>query len=549
MCDTSSDVAMYHELTKHRPERYASGPMSLDWATQPYPFRRYKGSEAVELPLLKDDPGTDYLDMYRAGAVEPRQFTLENVAALLELSMGLSAWKSIEGSSWALRMNPSSGNLHPTETYLAIFSGEGLDVVAHSAGVFHYAPDKHTLEKRARIDGTLSAALKEHSNGDGLLLAFSSIPWREAWKYGERAYRYCNLDVGHAMAAVRFSAALLGWRAVLVSVTDRDMVKILGFDRTRWYECEQEMPDCILLIQPAKEEDRPRNIPKEVVAAFEGLRFTGEPNQLSPDHVRWEAIEEAISLTVKPVAEDAVVRYGSTPVLQGPIPGRIRGTGAAVIRRRRSGQAYDGMTGLDSIEFFSILDKTMPRDGCAPFDLETGKTSIHLAIFVHLIKGLVPGLYMLVRDKESLGPLKENMSPEFLWSRAEGAPDTIPLYLLKEGDMRATAAYISCRQDIAGDGAFTLGMIARFRDNIEARPWSYRSLHWEAGIIGQVLYLEAASLGLSGTGIGCFYDDTVHELLGIKNNIFQSIYHFTLGKAIEDERLKTMPPYYNLRRE
>ncbi|TVR64991.1 MAG: hypothetical protein EA420_04215 [Candidatus Competibacteraceae bacterium] len=35
-------------------------------------------------------------------------------------SLGLSAWKQHRGSRWALRCNPSSGNLHPTEGYADI---------------------------------------------------------------------------------------------------------------------------------------------------------------------------------------------------------------------------------------------------------------------------------------------------------------------------------------------------------------------------------------------------------------------------------------------
>ena len=34
--------------------------------------------------------------------------------------MGLSAWKAYGGNRWALRCNPSSGNLHPTEGYLLL---------------------------------------------------------------------------------------------------------------------------------------------------------------------------------------------------------------------------------------------------------------------------------------------------------------------------------------------------------------------------------------------------------------------------------------------
>jgi hypothetical protein len=63
---------------------------------------------------------------------------------------------------------------------------------------------------------------------------------------------------------------------------------------------------------------------------------------------------------------------------------------------------------------------------------------------------------------------------------------------------------------------------------------------------GQVLYLEAEAAGICGTGIGCYFDDSVHELLGFKDDKFQSLYHFTVGKPLEDSRLQTLPAYGHL---
>ena len=65
-------------------------------------------------------------------------------------------------------------------------------------------------------------------------------------------------------------------------------------------------------------------------------------------------------------------------------------------------------------------------------------------------------------------------------------------------------------------------------------------------MIGQVLYLEAEAHGVRGTGIGCFFDDAVHEILGLENNQYQSLYHFTIGLPVEDPRLTTYPPYQHL---
>ncbi len=90
-------------------------------------------------------------------------------------------------------------------------------------------------------------------------------------------------------------------------------------------------------------------------------------------------------------------------------------------------------------------------------------------------------------------------------------------------------------------------MLARHAEGIRQRgAWWYRRLFWEAGVLGQVLYLEAEAAGLRGTGIGCFFDDAVHQALGLTDERWQSLYHFTIGGPIEDRRLRTLAPYAHL---
>jgi len=93
-------------------------------------------------------------------------------------------------------------------------------------------------------------------------------------------------------------------------------------------------------------------------------------------------------------------------------------------------------------------------------------------------------------------------------------------------------------------------MLAEFEGRLrQAGAWFYPRLFWEAGLLGQVLYLEAEAAGVRGTGIGCFFDDPVHEMLGVQGLSFQSLYHFTIGGPVEDRRLMTLPPYHHLHRE
>jgi nitroreductase len=157
------------------------------------------------------------------------------------------------------------------------------------------------------------------------------------------------------------------------------------------------------------------------------------------------------------------------------------------------------------------------------------------------VEGVEPGLYLLPRHPAGLERLRASTAREFLW---EPACDEVPLVSLAKGDCRRLAERLSCDQAIASDGFFSLGMLAEFDGSLqEYGPSFYRHLFWEAGFVGQFLYLEAEAAGARATGIGCFYDDPVHDVLGLRGHAFQSLYHFTVGVPVEDARLTTRPGY------
>jgi hypothetical protein len=158
-------------------------------------------------------------------------------------------------------------------------------------------------------------------------------------------------------------------------------------------------------------------------------------------------------------------------------------------------------------------------------------------------------LYLLERTPLPNQKLRSLLNVGFLFERPAACPKHLPLFKLVDGDFRAQAQGVSCHQKIAGAGAFSLGMIAEFEESIRSKgAWWYRRLFWEAGVLGHLLYLEAEASGFGGTGIGCYFDDAFHNLLGLQGNQFQSLYHFTVGSPIEDTRLTTLPAYAHLNR-
>ncbi len=531
-------VRDYHERTKHHYHRMARSSGFMDWANQPDPFRRYAGCPIVPLPLSFSDPPLDYNTLYASAAPEPAPLTRSTVAAFLELSLGLSAWKAVGRDRWALRINPSSGNLHPTEAYLLLTHVDDL-----ADGLYHYRPEDHALEQRMTLTLATSQALAAHFETPGFWVALSSIIWREAWKYGERAFRYCQHDIGHALAALGFSARLQGWHLTgLPDVPAEHLVQVLGFDRTDWHPREVEIPEVLVRVMPSTAKPQPLSLPEGFVRTVALQPLRGQPNQLSPEYRLWEVIQRVVRATRPEASTTAADHPPAAHPSSEPSLGR---EAAVVIRQRRSAVAFDFRGRMDRLHFFHMLARTQSAPDAPPFAAASGPPRISLLLFAHQVAELAPGMYMFTRHPRHRAILQSACDPDFLW---QPVTTGLPLYLLKEGDFRATAADLACWQEIAGASVFALAMLAEFQSVIETAPWRYRQLFWEAGMIGQILYLEAEARGYRGTGIGCYFDDPVHDLIGIDDQSWQDLYHFTVGVPLEDSRLRTLPPYAHLNR-
>lgn len=571
LTDPIDRVIRYHVQTKHHFHRYARSLGYLDWANQPDPFRRFEGARLIRLPLLQqnEEPASpSYEAIYQHGVVPTQPVTLRTLSRFFEFALALSAWKRAGESQWALRSNPSSGNLHPTEGYVVLPQIEGLDL---TPGLYHYAPREHGLELRAEFPADHLVRLLQPFPPGAFLLGLTSVHWREAWKYGERAFRYCNHDAGHAIGTARIAAATLGWNMLLLDGVSQDTTAmLLGTHRTEDFcEGELEHPDCLCVVwQGARGEgrevdDRKKTIPlfveSSVVKELSHGVWHGKANPLSHEHgVHWDIIDEVAEASWKTTTEKLTVPRQTTSScsLSDTLhASRMTSDAGAIIRQRRSAVSFDGKTAITVATFFRMLQRVMPCgdrlqvERPMPWDVWPYEPAIHLMLFVHRVDGLTPGLYFLVRDREKLPLLQQSMNGELIWTPAPGCPENLPLYWLLEGDARRVAAQVSCHQDIAGDSAFALGMLAEFEGRLrQTGPWFYPRLFWEAGLLGQVLYLEAEAAGVRATGIGCFFDDPVHELIGVKNLAIQSLYHFTVGGPVEDTRLTTLPPYQHVKR-
>jgi hypothetical protein len=167
----------YHELTKHSAESLRRNRHYLDWANMPNPFRHYEDVPILDLPSDPPAPQISALEVLegKLGNTSARDGA-EFLSQLMFYSASISASKRVPstGSTYALRVNPSSGNLHPTEFH---FYTHGLTDWVD--GLYHYRPSSHMAEQRGIEE--FGENLVDASAP--LVFVLTSIAWREAWKY------------------------------------------------------------------------------------------------------------------------------------------------------------------------------------------------------------------------------------------------------------------------------------------------------------------------------------------------------------------------------
>jgi SagB-type dehydrogenase family enzyme len=494
----------YHQATKHTYHSVRTNARYLDWHNQPDPFRMYDGIPVI---LLPPEPGFPNVGVFAAmaalaenaklsavdesGSHEKIQLDLIWLSRLLWHTMAVSAWKKAPGTGgrYSLRVNPSSGNLHPTETYVSLRGVAGID-----DGLYHYRADRHALELRSGGAWTqqLASALEiPWASESRLIVGLTSIFWREGWKYGDRAYRYCCHDLGHAMMSMLLGARALGLAGgVVAHFSDLRLARTLDLS-------ESDEASMAFVVFPTK------NIsigqPASPVRPVAGI-----PNELSAEEVRNEMILGMNAATVlhdpagpvpQAIAADSGTS-GHSASLSGPLHDAPL---AATVRRRRSALDFDAHTSpMNRADLEQLLDFAT-RDwradwrgnfGGDSLPAKSGADFVTLYLFVHRVRDCAPGVYR--------------------WDRVNGT-----LEQLHSGNVQRVAAFLSLEQSLAGNSCFTVSMIADLGE--ASRVFGnrgYRYVYFEAGAIGQRLYVGAEALGWNATGIGAFYDDDVHRYFG-----------------------------------
>jgi SagB-type dehydrogenase family enzyme len=330
----------------------------------------------------------------------------------------------------------------------------------------------------------------------------TSIAWREAWKYGERAYRYCLLDMGHAWQALALSARAIGCDTFAAgSFVDDEVTQLCRPSQDEW-------PMLMISL-------RGESIPVRKAETVKTVWLGGVANLLSNETIAQPLIDSIHFATKLTSSESAgPLSAEATPIGSGetalPPPASATRSFGEVARMRRS--ALDFLGGAQSISLaqLSAILRSGAQRSSADF---AGTRFVQLYLYAHRVDGLQPGVYRF-------------------W------PECAELEQMQRSDQRLAAAALSLGQNLAGNACVAFSMVGDLER--AARTFGdrgYRYVHFEAGAIGHRLYVAAEALWLGATGIGAFYDDEVHRHLSLMPKQGQVVYHFAIGHPIPDPRI------------
>src|SRR5216117_672092 len=128
----------YHDSTKHSYQSVRSNPHFLDWANQPRPYKIYRCLDPIFLPREMSEsrqPALSVLDHLPHPGPADAPVTLEDLAAILFLSAGITRRRTYQGGEILFRAAACTGALYAIELYVVCGDLNGLD-----AGIYLFNP-------------------------------------------------------------------------------------------------------------------------------------------------------------------------------------------------------------------------------------------------------------------------------------------------------------------------------------------------------------------------------------------------------------------------
>lgn len=491
----------YHEDTKHTRARLGAIRRLPDPDNRPLPYKVYPTLTPLRMPSVFSPGGLSTVQALGAGvrsaAPHVPALDIDTLARVCLFSNGITRRVRRAGVETAYRAASCTGALYHLELYVVTSALPGLP-----AGVYHYGAHDHTV--RLLRSGDFRAVLVEATGGEEsvagapAVVICTSMPWRNAWKYGERAYRHVFWDAGTLLANLLAvcQAQAQPARAILGFVDDV-VRELLDLDPTR------EMPVCLVAVgsgepkcatqppptsRPLAALDLPVAPLSPAEAYLPGMHRIHASSKLraSEETATWRSGAPA---TARVSADNAIPR----PLAAIPSTPSCATTDASlaplesVIRRRTSCRSF-ARTPIPAEQLSLLMQAAtegLVLDVLAPSFLQMAD----IYLIVNAVDGLPPGAYVLRQPERTLD-------------------------LLRLGDFRETAATLALGQAPAADAAVNIyflidlrAVLARFGNR------GYGAAQLSAAVGAGRVHLIATALEMGVTGL-TFLDDEVTAFFG-----------------------------------
>ncbi len=496
-------IRHFHDVTKHRRDRLVGGRM--DPANRPLPFKVYGDLELMPFSAASDHLMASALDALSGRCeLSGRLPTRADLELVCHLSNGVLRWRDVPGLSGgrrAFRAAPCTGALYHIELYLAC-----ADLHQLPAGLYHFCA-RDSGFRRLR-DGDVRGMLADASVGASSIsqapavIVLTSTFWRNAWKYGPRAYRHTYWDGGVVVANALAVANALGLPGeVVLGFVDAQVNRLIDVD--------PEREAAIALIGLRGGAPAPA-----VTHELERLNLATLP--LSSFEERFEAIPAAHRATSLDSTAAVTAWRRTNEIVPVPgQPGRPLRSGCpsldAAITGRRSTRAFSHAP-ITLEELQELLVTAM-----APVssDAGIGPGAVHLA--VSAVEGLEPGAYRLDGDRLVL------------------------IRTCSEAAMRVAVTRMSLDQPLAGDAAVNVCFLTDLDQELQRRgERGWRAIHIGASIAAGRLEVAAEALGLGATGM-TFFDDEVADLFELDGARTGVSYQASVGVPSASRRTRRTP--------
>lgn len=200
---------VYHENSKNfEIDPISESEMPSEWLEIEY--KTYDHAETTPLPRLDTEADETIsleavIDSRRStSSFDPASVTRDELAQLVTRTAGIT-WRGDTDHDHR-RAYPSGGARYPLEFYPVILRSDHVEM-----GVYHYNVRSNCLERLPQDDThRYEEFLYGSVEGASLLMFVTAKLDRTTRKYGERGYRYANLEAGHAMQNLCLVAESLG---------------------------------------------------------------------------------------------------------------------------------------------------------------------------------------------------------------------------------------------------------------------------------------------------------------------------------------------------